>query len=265
LKGYTAAVKDRWAKKNEGQHFLMDKSIADIEAKYAEGMVVLEMGPGMGILTEALCKTARRVIAVEKDKVLFERLQYTLTAKNLTLMNKDFFDLEDKEFEKAQIMISNIPYKLSSKVIFWLGSKKMSAVLCIQKEFAEHMTALPGTKSYSRLSVESGLRFKVYRVREVPPTCFCPRPHVDSEIIYIVPKNVEIDKGADRIITMLMTHKKKTLRKALIDSSRSLGVEKSVLSEIAAKLKDSKIRPFHMEPDALLEVAGFVAGKIYLP
>jgi len=99
----------------------------------------------------------------------------------------------------------------------------------------------------------------------VPPTCFCPRPHVDSEIIYIVPKNVEIDKGADRIITMLMTHKKKTLRKALIDSSRSLGVEKSVLSEIAAKLKDSKIRPFHMEPDALLEVAGFVAGKIYLP
>ncbi len=262
MKGYTISVKDRRAKKREGQHFLIDKSIAEIEAKYAEGMVVLEMGAGMGILTEALCKTAKRVIAVEKDKELCERLEYTLMAKNLTLLNKDFFDLEEKEFGKAQIMISNIPYKLSSRVIFWLGDKKMSAVLCIQKEFAEHMTAAPGTKSYSRLSVESGLRFKVYRVREVPPTCFHPRPHVDSEIVYLVPKNVEINKDADRILTMLMTHKKKTLRKALIDSSRTLGMEKSVLSDVASGLKDSKIRPFHMEPQALLEVAELIAAKI---
>ena len=96
MKGYATAVKDRWAKKNEGQHFLMDKSIADIEAKYAEGRVALEMGPGMGILTEALCKTAKRVIAVEKDKGLFERLEYTLTAKNLTLLHKDFFELDER-------------------------------------------------------------------------------------------------------------------------------------------------------------------------
>ena len=262
MEGYATSVKQRWAKKNEGQHFLIDKSIADIEAKYADGMVVLEMGAGMGILTEALCKTAKHVIAVEKDKGLFERLQYTLTAKNLTLLNKDFFDLDAKEIGKAQIMVSNIPYKLSSKVIFWLGEKRMSAVLCIQKEFAEHMTASPGTKSYSRLSVESGLRFKVYRVREVPPTCFHPRPHVDSEIIYIVPNNIEIDKEVDRIITMLITHKKKTLRKALIDSSRTLGMEKQVLSGIASELKDSRIRPFHMEPTALLEVAESVAEKM---
>jgi len=262
LKGYTTEVKDRRAKKREGQHFLIDKSIADIEAKYGEGRVVLEMGPGMGILTEALCRTAKQVIAVEKDKALFERLEYTLTLKNLTLLNKDFFDLEDKEIKKAGIMISNIPYKLSSKVIFWLGAKQMSAVLCIQKEFVEHMTATPGTGSYSRLSVEVGLRFKVYRVREVPPTCFHPRPHVDSEIVYLVPKNVEIDKETDRIITMLMIHKKKTLRKALIDSSRTLGLEKSVLSEVASQLKDSKVRPFHMEPQALLDVAGIIAAKI---
>lgn len=240
----------------------MDKSIADIEAAYGEGRVVLEMGPGMGILTEALCKTAKRVIGVEKDEGLFERLQYTITAKNLTLMHKDFFDLTDKEIEKAQIMISNIPYKLSSKVVFWLGAKKMSAVLCIQKEFVEHMVATPGTKSYSRLSVESSLRFKVYRVREVPPSCFHPRPHVDSEIVYLVPKNVDIDAGADKMITMLMVHKKKTLRNALIDSSRSLGIEKSVMRELADSLDGSDIRPLHMEPEKLLEVAGIVAKKI---
>jgi 16S rRNA (adenine1518-N6/adenine1519-N6)-dimethyltransferase len=262
LKGYTTEVKDRRAKKREGQHFLMDRSIADIEAKYGEGRVVLEMGPGMGILTEALCRTAKHVIAVEKDKALFERLEYTLAPKNLTLINKDFFDLGDKEIKRANIMISNIPYKLSSKVIFWLGAKQMPAVLCIQKEFVEHMTAAPGTGSYSRLSVEAGLRFKVYRVREVPPTCFHPRPHVDSEIIYLVPKNIEIEKETDRVITMLMIHKKKTLRKALIDSSRTLGLEKSVLADIASQLKDSKIRPFHMEPERILEVAGQVAAKL---
>ncbi len=262
MKGYTTSVKDRHANKREGQHFLIDKSIAAIEAAYGEGRVVLEMGPGMGILTEALCKTAKQVIGVEKDKALFERLEYTLTFDNLTLINKDFFELDDEEIGKAEIMVSNIPYKLSSKVIFWLGEKKMSAVLCIQKEFADHMTAEPGSRSYSRLSVESSLRFKVYRVREVPPTCFHPMPHVDSEVIYIVPKNVKIAKNADRVITALMTHKKKTLKNALMDSHKMLGVEKSAMASIAAGVARPQIRPIHMKPEEILETAEKVAELI---
>jgi 16S rRNA (adenine1518-N6/adenine1519-N6)-dimethyltransferase len=262
LENYSASVRDRWANKREGQHFLIDKSIAEIEAAYGEGRNVLEMGSGMGILTEALCKVAKKVVSVEKDSGLFERLEYTLTFKNLKLINKDFFELEDKEIGKSDIMISNIPYKLSSKVVFWLGQKGMSAVLCVQKEFAEHMMASPGSKSYSRLSVESGLRFKVYRVREVPPTCFHPRPHVNSEVIYIVPKEAKISAGADAVINALMNHKKKTLRNALMDSCKTLGIGKPEMAEIAGQLKDSKIRPVHMEPEALLGVAKEVSKYV---
>jgi 16S rRNA (adenine1518-N6/adenine1519-N6)-dimethyltransferase len=262
MKGYTASVKDRWANKREGQHFLIDKAIAEIEAGYGEGRNVLEMGPGMGILTEALCKTAKRVTGVEKDKGLFERLQYTLLVDNLKLINKDFFELEDSEVKKSDIMISNIPYKLSSKVVFWLGQKRLPAVLCVQKEFAEHMMAEPGTKSYSRLSVEVTLRFKVYKVRDVPRTCFHPMPHVESEIVYLVPKNVTIDKKTDTVITALMTHKKKILKNALMDSHRTLGIEKSAMAEIAKSVSKSDVRPLHMKPEEILEVAGEVAKSL---
>ncbi|MDE1865223.1 MAG: ribosomal RNA small subunit methyltransferase A [Candidatus Micrarchaeota archaeon] len=255
-------MKGRWANKREGQHFLMDRSIAEIEAAYGEGRRVLEMGSGMGILTEALCKKAKSVISVEKDRGLFERLEYTLISDKLRLINKDFFELGDKEIGECDIMISNIPYKLSSKVVSWLGARSMPAVLCVQKEFAEHMTASPGSKSYSRLSVESELRFKVYKVRDVPPTCFHPMPHVDSAIVYLVPKKVKIAKRADEVITALMNHKKKTLRNALMDSCRTLGVGKEEMSEISAKVGEGSQRPLHMNPEEILEVAEIVAKRI---
>lgn len=262
MKGYTASVKGRWANKKEGQHFLIDKSIAEIEATYGEGRQVLEMGPGMGILTEALCQKAKKVIGVEKDKGLFERLEFTLTFDNLKLINKDFFELDDKEIGKSEIMISNIPYKLSSKVVGWLGEKQMPAVLCIQKEFADHMVAAPGSKSYSRLSVESALRFRVYRVREVPRTCFHPKPHVESEIIYLIPKKVEISKKTDVVITALMNHKKKTLRNAIKDSSKELKIEKSIVDSLLEKVEHGETRPFHMEPEMILKTAQSIADKI---
>ncbi len=257
-----ASVRGRWAKKREGQHFLIDRSIADIEATYGEGRNVLEMGSGMGILTEALCKVAKKVISVEKDKGLYERLEYTLMSDNLKLINKDFFELDKAEMGKSEIMISNIPYKLSSKVLSWLGEKKMTALLCIQKEFADHMTAEPGTKSYSRLSVECALRFKVYRVREVPASCFHPMPHVVSEIVYLVPKKVEIPKKTDLVITALMSHKKKKLRNAVIDSAKSIGMDRKDAEKIAEGLEEKGNRPLHMAPESILSVASGIAEKI---
>lgn len=250
------------ANKKEGQHFLVNKSVAEQEAKYGEGMRVLELGPGLGTLTDELCKNAKEVVAVEKDPRLFEHLKENLERKNLKLIHGDFFDIEQSSIGKVDIMISNIPYNLSSKVLGWLGTAGIPALLCVQKEFAEHMCAHPGSRSYSRLSVMSSLRFRIYSVRNVPSSDFKPKPNVDSAIIYMTPKNSSIDQRSESIITMLMNHKKKTVRNALIDSKQALGTGKEEIDKIMSSSPYKTMRPFQLEPYQILEVADEVASKL---
>ena len=165
-----------------GQNFLVSREIAVMEAKYAKGMSVLELGPGKGILTRELCKTAKRVIAIEKDARLAGMLAAEIKNEKLTLMAADFFSTDFEALGRIDIMVSNIPYNLSSSVIYWLCDRKMPALICVQKEFAEHMTAKPGTRDYSKLSVMSSLSFNAHRVRDVPAGCFYPKPRVDPAL-----------------------------------------------------------------------------------
>ncbi len=255
LEEYRLAVKGMKASKRLGQSFLMDEAVAKAEAEYARNRTVIEMGAGMGVLTNELCKVAKKVIAVEYDQRLFEFLGENLESKNLELLNCDFFELKGKKLEGADIMISNIPYNLSSKVLAWLGERSMPAVLCLQKEFVEHMLAATGTKSYSRLSVSSRLSFQMHRLMSVSPDKFYPQPRVTSEIVYLRPTGKKINRSESEMINLLMMHKKKKLRNAVIDSARALGLDKGRASEIAEAMENSAMRPFQMEPEMILSAA----------
>lgn len=252
---YKLAVKGVRASKRLGQSFLMDIGVAKAEAEYARGRVVIEFGAGMGVLTNELCAVAKKVIAVEYDRRLFEILEQRLRNGNLTLLNGDFFELDEKNFGSAEIMVSNIPYNLSSRVLMWLGEKSMPAVLCLQKEFVERMLAKAGTREYSRLSVVSKLRFQVHRLMSVGPERFYPRPKVDSEVVYVKPIGKSLDGDTSSTISLLMMHKKKKLRNAIIDSAGALGLEKSDAAEIADSMSDRDSRVFQMEPEAILDAA----------
>ena len=92
-----------------GQNFLLNNDIAVMESAYGKGMCVVELGPGMGILTKELCKTAKKVIAIEKDERLFEMLKGELKSRKLTLINDDFFSVDQKVFDGVDIMGANIP------------------------------------------------------------------------------------------------------------------------------------------------------------
>lgn len=260
MDSYRMTINEIGARRREGQCFLVDKSIAQMEANYAKGMRVVELGAGLGILTRELCAAASHVLAVEKDRRLFQRLSGELEADNLTLVNADFFELEI-ERKEIDLMVSNIPYNLSSKVISWLGDARIPAVLCVQKEFAEHMVAIPSTRSYSRLSVEASLRFGVHHIRDIAPTSFYPTPKVSSSLIYIVPKRIEIAQGSNSVIRMIMNHKKKTLRNALLDSSGELGLEREEIKRIAASTGADSVRVFTMTPEQILEVANKVSSQ----
>ncbi len=239
-----------------GQSFLINEKIVKAEAAHSDGKIVLEIGPGYGILTGELCKKAKKVIAVEKDENLYMLLK-GMKCKNLNLINKDFFKLSPDEIdiESVDIMIANIPYALSSKIIEWLGENGLEAVLCLQKEFVDRMIADAGSKEYSRLSVMTSLLFSVTKIMDVPRGNFRPMPKVDSALIYMKPKKVQIKELERKLIGLIMQHKKKTLRSAVLDCGRQLGIEKKALAEVADRLELREARVFRLSPEEILGIA----------
>ncbi|MDE1869483.1 MAG: ribosomal RNA small subunit methyltransferase A [Candidatus Micrarchaeota archaeon] len=249
--------------KSLGQNFLKNRDIAIAEAAHSHGKIVLEIGPGYGILTGELCRHAKKVIAIEKDANLYKFLQSEIKSRKLKLINKDFFKASDEEIEteSIDIMIANIPYNLSSKVVEWLFSNSKQAVLCLQKEFVEHMRASCDTENYSRLSVMSELCFSMTKILDVSRGNFYPVPKVDSAVIYLKPRDVRISEREKMLIGLMMQHKNKTIRNALIDSHRYLKMKKP---EIAEKIKGLALiseRAYKLPPKKILEVAKS-AGKV---
>lgn len=259
---YVRIAKNIGVHKFMGQNFLINRDIAAAEAKYANGLQVVEIGPGLGILTRELCRTAKSVVAVEKDNRLFGILESELHSKKLRLINGDFFSIDPKELGKIDIMVSNIPYNLSSKTVYWIGKMGIPALICIQKEFADHMTAKAGTRDYSRLSVMSSLLFRVHQIKDVPRGDFYPMPKVDSCIVYLSPLNTNINEKVSHVISLMMIHKKKRLRNALVDSSKELGISKQQARLIAENTGHSDSRPFQLEPSAILDIARDVLKSI---
>ncbi|MCL5675225.1 MAG: 16S rRNA (adenine(1518)-N(6)/adenine(1519)-N(6))-dimethyltransferase RsmA [Candidatus Marsarchaeota archaeon] len=243
--------------KQLGQSFLVNRDIAIAEAEHAHGKIVLEIGPGRGILTEELVRNAKKVIAVEKDYLLFRALASTMPEKNLKLIHGDFFEIapDDLELDKVEILIANIPYYISSRVIAWAWEHRMQAVLCLQKEFVKHMLAKEGTGGYSRLSVMCSLMLSITEIMPVDRGNFSPIPKVDSEVIYIKPREVKVSSRESELINLLMQHKKKRVRNAILDSHRQLGIDKKRLFEIAERIGKKDVRIFKLGPQAILELA----------
>lgn len=238
-----------------GQCFLRSRAIAVLESEYGRGKRVVEIGPGFGILTRELCSVAQSVVSIEKDTKVYGLVEPTLRFENLTIINRDFFEVKYEELNDPQILISNIPYNISSKVIEWLSMHNIPAILCMQKEFVQHMMAKPNGGHYSRLSVISNLAFKIEKLADVPRGDFYPIPNVDSIVIKMSPKRKRISEGEHKIITLLMSHSSKRLRNALSDSHMQLGRSKAQLRSLADSMEEGNMRPCEMEPDVILEVS----------
>ncbi len=250
-----AFIKSIGPSKRLGQNFLMNRDVSKSEANFGIDRNVLEIGPGIGVLTQELCKSAKSVIAVEKDTRLFDELTRRITSKKLTLFNDDFFDVEEKKLKGADIMIANIPYSISSKVLFWLAEHQMPAVLCLQKEFVNHMVAKPSSREYSKLSVVCSLRFDVKKIFDVPRNNFYPQPNVDSALVYVKPNNVKMPKKVLNMLSLIMMHKKKKIRNAIVDSCDALGITKEQARTLADSLDGTDERPVHMAPDKIYKIS----------
>ncbi len=181
-----------FAKKSLGQNFLVDDNIARKivrSAGIAKDDVVIEIGPGKGALTRFLLTTGARIEAVEKDNVLFRLLSEELgDTEGLTLVNADFLDYDFAGAKSPVRILGNIPYNLTSRIVSRIVDERQhvhSAVLMVQDEVAARLAASPGTKEYGSISVRLNLVADVTKLFPVSPTCFRPRPKVNSRVIKI--------------------------------------------------------------------------------
>jgi 16S rRNA (adenine1518-N6/adenine1519-N6)-dimethyltransferase len=209
--------------KKYGQVFLVDKNIAKLEVdslSLEKSDTVLEIGPGDGILTELLLKNGAKVIAVEPDhrfiEILGIRFSAELNTGQLRLVKENFLKLPGMRVQK---IIGNIPYMISSEIIFSLYRHEFSmALLMTQKEFAMRMIAMAGEKEYSRLSVSTSLRYYAKIIHFVSRRSFRPVPKIDSAIITLVRKNEYSEDELIRIdefTKKMFSQRRKMLRSIL--------------------------------------------------
>ncbi|MEM3586942.1 MAG: 16S rRNA (adenine(1518)-N(6)/adenine(1519)-N(6))-dimethyltransferase RsmA [Candidatus Jordarchaeaceae archaeon] len=176
--------------KKRGQHFLVDSNLLRRAVEYSEiqsSDTVLEIGAGIGTLTKVLADKAGMVFAIEKDQKLLRVLKDKLSVfNNVEIISGDALELE---FPSVQKIVSNIPYSISSQLTFKiLSSKYERAVLTYQLEFAERLTAKPGTKNYGRITVGVCYKAEVKLLEKIPRKAFYPPPKVDSAMVMLKPK-----------------------------------------------------------------------------
>ena len=198
-----------------GQHFLINKDIATKIAEAASifgSETVLEIGPGKGMLTEELAQRAKKVTAIEKDKMLAEGLKDKWP--NVIVIANDALEVEWPAFDK---IVANIPYEISSPLLEIIFELRKPAVLMFQKEFAKRLSAKPGTKDYSKLSVAAQYHCDIKKIVDVKRGAFRPMPKVDSTVVKLMPKEplFSTDDFFWETVGKLFQHKKRTIRAAI--------------------------------------------------
>jgi 16S rRNA (adenine1518-N6/adenine1519-N6)-dimethyltransferase len=208
------------AKQRFGQHFLIDLSVARREVGYAKltnDDVVLEIGPGQGIITRLLAQKAKQVIAIEIDQRLVDKLK-TALPENVTLISGDALSVDFQTLPRFTKIVSNLPFEISSPITFkFLESSFSRAILIYQKDFAERLVAHPGKKEYSRLTVGVSYKAHCRILEDVPRSCFSPAPNVDSSIVELIPREkpmftVENEQFFFKLTKQLFNHRRKKIR-----------------------------------------------------
>lgn len=234
-----------YPKKRLGQNFVVDTTLLERIISYAEinkDDVVLEVGAGLGFLTELLSPLCKKVIAVEIDPRLTKILRKQLQGlQNVDLIEGNILDLSVSPSNKV---VSTPPYSISSTLLFWLLEKKFEcAVLTFQKEFAERLGASVGSRDYGRLTVTTYYRGEVELLEHVSRNSFIPPPDVDSRIVRVRPKEppfrVDEEETFLELVQVLFTQRNKKVRNAIAPFLKKRGKE----GENLVKLADSL--PFH--------------------
>lgn len=248
--------------KKYGQNFLIDPHVLGKiidAAEITKDDYVIEIGPGIGTMTQGLCKRARKVSAIEIDGALIPILKDTLKEyDNINIIYGDVLKvdlgklIEEENDGKPVKIVANLPYYITTPIIMGLFESHIpieSITVMVQKEVAERMQVGPGTKDYGALSLAVQYYAKPYIVANVPPNCFVPRPNVGSAVIRLAshaksPVEVTDEKLMFKLIRASFNQRRKTLvnglknaqdlnftKEEILDAINSIGLDENVRGE----------------------------------
>nr|WP_294468159.1 16S rRNA (adenine(1518)-N(6)/adenine(1519)-N(6))-dimethyltransferase RsmA [uncultured Sellimonas sp.] len=239
--------------KKFGQNFLIDTHVLDKIIRAAgitKDDFVLEIGPGIGTMTQYLAKAAREVVAVEIDKALIPILEDTLSGfPNAEVIQDDILKVDiaglarERNDGRPIKVVANLPYYITTPIIMNLFESQVpldSVTVMVQKEVAERMQAGPGSKDYGALSLAVQYYAEPYIAANVPPNCFMPRPNVGSAVIRLTrhevpPVQVEDEKLLFQIIRASFNQRRKTLVNGL-NNSPEIVLSKEQITEAVESL-----------------------------
>jgi len=223
--------------KKFGQNFLIDTHVLDKiinAAEITKEDMVIEIGPGIGTMTQYLAQAAREVVAVEIDRMLIPILEETLGEySNVSILNEDILKVDLVKLVKEQNedrpvkVVANLPYYITTPIVMKLFESHVpikSVTVMVQKEVARRMQARPGTKDYGALSLAVQYYARPYIAANVPPNCFMPRPAVGSAVIRLEryeepPVEVKDEQLMFRLIRASFNQRRKTLVNGLMNSA----------------------------------------------
>ena len=241
--------------KKFGQNFLIDTHVLEKivdAADIGKEDLVLEIGPGIGTVTQYLCEAARQVIAVEIDRKLIKILKDTLSAyDNVEVINEDILKVdiaklvEEKNEGKPIKVVSNLPYYITTPIIMTLLEKRVPVTdmtLMMQEEVARRMQAVPGNKDYGALSLAVQYYSVPYIAAFVPQNCFMPRPNVGSAVVNLKchknpPVEVMDEELMFKLIKASFAQRRKTLQNGLANSAE-LDFTKEEIIETILKMQE---------------------------
>lgn len=239
--------------KKYGQNFLIDTGVLDriiAAAEITREDCVLEIGPGIGTMTQYLAETAREVVAVEIDKALIPILEDTLSAyDNVTILNEDILKVDinrivqERNGGRPIKVVANLPYYITTPIIMGLFEQHVplkSITIMVQKEVADRMQVGPGTKDYGALSLAVQYYAKPEIVANVPPNCFIPRPNVGSAVIRLTryegpPVQVKDEHKLFALIRASFNQRRKTLVNGLGNAS-NLQISKEQVAQALERM-----------------------------
>ena len=246
--------------KKFGQNFLIDTHVLDKIIRAAEITredMVLEIGPGIGTMTQYLAEAAGKVVAVEIDKNLIPILSDTLSAyENVTIINEDVLKLDIQKLANEENqgrpikVVANLPYYITTPIIMGLFENHVpveSITVMVQKEVADRMQTGPGNKDYGALSLAVQYYAEPYIVANVPPNCFMPRPKVGSVVIRLTcheqpPVEVKDERLMFDIIRASFNQRRKTLANGLNNSDKLSFSKEEITEAIESLGKGSSVR-----------------------
>ena len=278
----TKAIIDSYSfnfQKKFGQNFLVDSNVLEniIEkAGITEDDLVLEIGPGIGTMTQYLCESAREVVAIEIDETLIPILNYTLADyDNVEIINDDALktDIEKivkkKNAGKPIKVVANLPYYITTPIIMGLLEGKApieSITIMVQKEVAERMQTGPGSKDYGALSLAVQYYADANILMTVPASCFMPRPKVDSSVIKLdiydkPPVDVCDEEMMFKIIRASFNQRRKTLVNGLKNASNLPFTKEEIEESIERLGEDVRVRGEKLTLEQFAKLTNILMGE----